>query len=48
MRSGFECIGCVDIALVNEYFDQKSYNQIISDVNEIIAMVDGLQKRIGN
>ena len=46
IRSGFECIGCSDIALVNGFFDQESYNQIVSCANEIIAMLDGLQKRL--
>lgn len=46
IRSAFECIGCCDIALVNGFFDQKSYNQVVEGANEIIAMLDGLQKRL--
>ncbi|MGA2623519.1 MAG: four helix bundle protein [Bacteroidota bacterium] len=46
IRSGFECIGCADVALSNKYLSQESYNQIVSAINEIIAMLDGLQKRL--
>ena len=46
IRSGFECIGCADIALENEFIDKTSYDEVLSSVNEIIAMLDGLQKSI--
>ncbi len=46
IRSGFECIGCADIALENEFIDETSYNEVTSTVNEIIAMLDGLQKSL--
>jgi len=46
IRSGFECIGCSDIARINGYLNQDSYDQIVSVVNEIIAMLYGLQKRL--
>ncbi|MBU1297762.1 MAG: four helix bundle protein [Bacteroidetes bacterium] len=35
IRSGFECIGCLDIALENKFINE-----------EIIAMLDGLQKSL--
>lgn len=46
IRSGFECIGCSDIALENEFIDDTTHNEILNAVNEIIAMLDGLQKRM--
>ncbi len=46
IRSGFECIGCLDIALANEYLDIKNCEQLLSSVNEIIAMLYGLKKSL--
>ena len=46
IRSGFECIGCADIALENEFVDKTLYDEVTSTVNEIIAMLDGLQKSL--
>ena len=46
IRSGFECIGCSDIALENEFFPQPLYDEIVNSVNEIIAVLDGLQKSL--
>ncbi|MBI5217288.1 MAG: four helix bundle protein [Ignavibacteriae bacterium] len=46
IRSGFECIGCADIALENEFINQSDYENVISTVNEIIAMLDGLKKSL--
>jgi len=44
IRSGFECIGCIDIALQNEFVGREQYDKVLSEVNEIIAMLYGLQK----
>jgi len=46
IRSGFECIGCSDIAHENEFFNASTHKEIVGAVNEIIAMLDGLQKSI--
>jgi four helix bundle protein len=46
IRSGFECIGCLDIALENELIKEITYQKLLNDVNEIIAMLDGLQKSL--
>jgi four helix bundle protein len=46
IRSGFECAGCLDIALENEFIGTKEFNEMKSNVNEIIAMLDGLQKSL--
>ena len=46
VRSGFECIGCADIALENCFVNEGSHRELVSHVNEIIAMLDGLRKSI--
>lgn len=46
IRSGFECIGCGDIAHENEFLTASTYKEIVGTVNEIIAMLDGLQKSL--
>jgi four helix bundle protein len=46
IRSGFECIGCLDIALENEFIAMTVYLKTTNLVNEVIAMVYGLQKRL--
>lgn len=46
IRSGFECIGCLDIAIVNNYIGKESYDPLLSFVNEIIAMLYGLKKSL--
>jgi four helix bundle protein len=46
IRSGFECVGCLDIALENGFIEKKECDEIKSNVNEIIAMLDGLQKSL--
>ena len=46
IRSGFECVGCADIALENDFLHELSHREIVSTVNEIIAMPDGLQKSL--
>ncbi|MBM4166575.1 MAG: four helix bundle protein [Ignavibacteria bacterium] len=46
IRSGFESIGCLDIALENNYINESTYQKLLNDVNEIIAMLDGLQKSL--
>lgn len=46
IRSGFECIGCLEIELENEFIGNKEYDEIKSNVNETIAMLDGFQKSL--
>ena len=46
IRSGFECIGCLDIAFANAYVAKEKYERSISSVNEIIAMLYGLKKSL--
>jgi len=44
LRSAFECIGCLDIALMNGYVDAETNTELTSMCNEIIAMVYALQR----
>jgi four helix bundle protein len=46
IRSGFECLACLDIAIRSEYVDKINYDELSSQANEIIAMLDGLKKAI--
>ena len=46
IRSGFECLGCLDIALENQFINEEAYAATAFSINEIIAMLDGLQKRL--
>ena len=46
IRSGFECIGCLEIAFANEYLAKEKYEISLSAVNEIIAMLYGLKKSL--
>jgi len=46
IRSGFECIGCLDIALENDYIEKENYDRLLAKDNEIIAMLYGLKKSL--
>jgi hypothetical protein len=46
IRSGFECLGCLDIAKENGFVSNESNKELSNAVNEIIAMLDGLQKSL--
>jgi len=46
IRSGFECLGCTDIAFANGFINSDTHESLNCQANEIIAMLDGLQKRI--
>jgi four helix bundle protein len=46
IRSGFECLACLDIAIRSNYVDKINYDNLSSQVNEIIAMLDGFKKAI--
>ncbi|HVN49577.1 MAG TPA: four helix bundle protein [Bacteroidota bacterium] len=48
IRSGFECLGCLDIAGTNGYIIQNDFNSLSNEVNEIIAMLHGLKKSLKN
>jgi four helix bundle protein len=46
VRSGFECKGCIEIAFINRYISEEIKQHLLGDVNEIIAMLDGLYKSL--
>lgn len=46
IRSGHECIGCIDIALTNEYISENAHRELFEQIDEIIAMTVGLQRKL--
>lgn len=46
IRSGFECIACSDIAVLNGYIQDNTYDQLSTRVNELVAMLHGLKKSL--
>ena len=44
IRSGYECIGCIDIAVTNGYIDKQKYFELDKEIHEVIAMLVGLQR----
>lgn len=46
IRSGHECVGCLDIGLANEYLSEKIHSEMFNDVDEIIAMLIGFQRSL--
>jgi four helix bundle protein len=46
IRSGYECVGCLDIALTNRYLDNSKHSELDKEVHEIIAMLVGLQQSL--
>ena len=46
IRSGYECVACIDIALINEYFDESMHAGLDKEIHEMIAMLVGLQKSL--
>jgi four helix bundle protein len=46
IRSGHECIGCVDIALANKYITEKEHSDLFKYADEIVAMIIGFQRSL--
>lgn len=46
IRSGYECIGCIDIAMINDYLDKQKHSELDKEMHEIIAMLVGLQQSV--
>jgi four helix bundle protein len=44
--SAYECLACFDIALANEFIDSESHNRMNGAVEEVIAMLVGLQRSL--
>jgi four helix bundle protein len=48
IRSGYECICCLDISKKNVYIANEEYDVMFQKTDEVIAMLIGLQKKINN
>ena len=46
IRSGHECIGCIDVALANDFISDNTHTSLFKDVDEIIAMLIGFQRSL--
>ena|SRR3990172_4888409 len=46
IRSGFECLGCCDIAFINGYLGKSAISELNDKINEVIAMLYGLKKSL--
>ncbi len=46
VRSGYECIGCLDIALVNSYINKEQHAEFDKEIHEVIAMLVGHQNSL--
>ncbi len=42
IRSGYECVGCIDIAMTNGYLEKSKHTDLNKEIHEIIAMLAGL------
>lgn len=46
IRSGYECGGCADLSLTQDYISGKQYDEIVQETNEIVSMLIGLQRSL--
>ena len=46
VRSGYECLGCADISLMEEYITQVEFKELSTETNEIVSMLIGLQRSL--
>ena len=46
IRPGFECLGCLDIALENNFITGTIHATTLSDIHEIIEILFGLRKQL--
>jgi len=46
IRSGYECIACIDIARTNDYLSESQHMTLDREIHEIIAMLIGLQNSV--
>ncbi len=46
IRSGHECIGCLDVALANGFCTEKVHHETFLVVDEVIAMLIGFQRTL--
>lgn len=48
IRSGYECVGCVDIALTNGYIQKTMHLGLDKEIHEVIAMLVGLHQSLSD
>jgi four helix bundle protein len=46
IRSGYECLGCLDIVLTEQYLEQHHHDTVSKEVDEIVSMLVGLQRSL--
>jgi four helix bundle protein len=46
IRSAHECIGCLDVALANEFCSEEIRDEMFSNVDKLIAMLIGFQRTL--
>ena len=46
IRSGHECLGCLDIALANKYISERTHSDLFELADEIVAMIMGFQRSL--
>ncbi len=46
IRSAYECIGCLDIAYENKFIGTGEKENVFKKIDEVIAMLVGLQKSL--
>ena len=46
IRSGHECIGCIDIALVSQFISERVHASLFKEIDETIAMLIGFQRSL--
>ncbi|MDI6767294.1 MAG: four helix bundle protein [Bacteroidota bacterium] len=46
IRSAYECIGCIDIAMTIDYLDKEKHSELDKEVHEVMAMLVGLQQSL--
>ena len=46
LRSDYEVMACLEIALKLTYFEKKDFDRLISEADEIAAMISGFSKSL--
>jgi len=46
VRSGYECGGCADISVTQDYISKKEYDDLIDETNQIVSMLIGLRRSL--
>jgi four helix bundle protein len=46
MRSGYECLACIDLAAENGFVEKDTASLLKTETNEIVAMLYGLRRHV--